>query len=97
MPKGGSKLDELRGQPARCRKGAHACGHKARMGGPTDLLVPLLPAAVGNDRRVDERALGGHILTQQALHFLWSEAGREVQQFHTPVVSNGTRIHQLPR
>lgn len=74
------------------------CGRVQRgaVDGPTDLLVPLLPTAVGDDGRVDEGALGGHVLTQQAFHLLWPEAGGEVQQFHTPVVSNGTKIRQRP-
>ena len=63
---------------------------------PTYLLAALLPAAVGDDRGVDEGALGRHVLAQQALHLLRPEAGRKVQQFHTPVVSKGTKILQLP-
>lgn len=79
-------------------KSAHCVWAGAeRLGGcPTDFLVPLLPTAVGDDGRVDEGALGGHVLTQQAFHLLWPEAGREVQQFHTPVVSSGTEIRQWP-
>lgn len=75
---------------------AGAAKLKSQEDGPTDLLAPLLPAAVGNDGRVDEGALGRHILTQQALHFLRPEAGREVQQLHMPVVSNGTEMRHLP-
>lgn len=75
---------------------AGAAKLKSQEEGPTDLLAPLLPTAVGNDGRVDEGALGGHVLTQQALHFLRPEAGREVQQFHMPTVSNGTEIRHLP-
>ena len=66
------------------------------MARPTYFLATLLPAAVGDDRGVDEGALGRHALAQQALHLLWPEAGGKVQQFHTPVVSKGTKILQLP-
>lgn len=64
-------------------------------GGRTDLLAPLLPAAVGDDGRVDEGAFGGHALAQQALHFLRPEAGGEVQQLHVPAFKR-SRNASLP-
>lgn len=63
---------------------------------PTYLLAALLPAAVGDDRGVDEGALGRHTWAQRALYLLRPEAGGKVQQFHTPVISKGTKILQLP-
>ena len=78
--------------------GSRAAGHsqEARINGPTYFLVPLFSTVVCDNWRVDEGALGRHVLTQQAFHFLWPEAGGKVQQLHTPVVSNGTKTLQPP-
>jgi hypothetical protein len=44
-----------------------------------------------DDWRIDEGALGGHALAQQAFHLVGSQAGGETQQLHAPIIVNRTQ------
>lgn len=48
----------------------------------TDLLTALLSPAVHDDWRVDEGAGGGHVLSQQAFHFVGTQTDRQIEQLH---------------
>lgn len=48
----------------------------------TNLLAALITSVVQKNGRVDEGAGGGHVLSQQAFHFVRTKTDREIQKFH---------------
>lgn len=50
--------------------------------GLTDLLATLLSSVVHDDWRVDEGAGSGHVLSQQAFHFVGTQTDRQIEQLH---------------
>lgn len=57
-------------------------GHNRNDVGLTDLLTTLLSSVVHDDWRVDEGAGGGHILTQQAFHFVRTQTDGQIEELH---------------
>ena len=50
--------------------------------GRTYLFTALLSSVVHDDWRVDEGAGGGHILSQQAFHFVRTQTDRQIEELH---------------
>lgn len=48
----------------------------------TNLLATLLSSVVHDDRWVDERAGSGHILSQQAFHFVRTQTDGQIEELH---------------
>ena len=48
----------------------------------TNLLVALVVSVVQKDRGVDERAGGGHVLSQETFDFVRTQTERQVQELH---------------
>lgn len=61
-------------------------GNTSNNVGLTNLLATLLSSVVHDDWRVDEGAGSGHILSQQAFHFMWTQADRQIEQLHWPIL-----------
>ncbi len=57
-------------------------GHNRKAVELTDLLAALLSSAVHDDRWVDEGAGSGHILSQQAFHFVRTQTDGQIKELH---------------
>lgn len=67
-----------------CTEGWDVHGHNRNDDGLTDLLAAFLSSVVHDDWWVDERAGGGHILSQQAFHFVRTQTDGQIEELHWP-------------
>ena len=61
--------------------------------GRTDLLTALLSSAVHDDWRVDKGAGSGHVVSQQAFHFVGPQTDGQVEELHWSSWSNRRKRH----